>query len=62
MKEKFLISVMVREPAEGSPGESVQDAVLSDEAPDRNVVGGISINWRRNDVEMYKTGYQRIDN
>ncbi len=52
---------MVWEPAEGSPGERMKDPVLSDETPDRNMVGGVSINRRRNDVEMYKTGEQLID-
>ncbi len=60
-EKKFLISIVVRKPAERSPGKSAQDAVFSDEAPDRNMVGGVSINRCRNDVEMYKTGEQRID-
>ncbi len=39
----------------------MQDAILSDEAPHRDVVGRIRINWHVHDREMKKTGEQRID-
>jgi hypothetical protein len=38
MEEKFLVCIMIREPAEGSPGESMQNTVLADQATESRKV------------------------
>jgi hypothetical protein len=38
MKEEFLVCVMVGEPAEGRPGERVENPMLSDEFADNGMV------------------------